>query len=743
MLKHLKFKQLLYALIAVCLLTRFIFIFGVKQLPVMWDARIYSSSAIGLIHYLKNPDRFGHPDIDSPADSTFFRAQFEYDMTDLIQGEQINWLYYTVPTSTEAQDFIFLSGPIYPIYLAALFYVCPAGDFTLIRILNILIDTLCLFLIVLVARRLLGERAAFLAGLLYIFYLPFILLTGMISPEPMTILMILLATLLVLHWYDKQKAKYVFYTGAILGILALLKPTAVLLFIPFGAALVYDYRKKITILISPVIKAAIPFIIILIPWIIITSAYYGRLSIRDPDYSGANFRSSSSIEYEGYDLDYTDKDFWTAPVLQTITNDPIGYAGLLIKKFARLWEHPYNDFGQSFIFGPQSAKVFHFLIVITSLFGILAFINNSQKGLIFLFLIPLYYTGIHVIFHALARYNLDAMPFMIIASAAVMIEIYDYLSEKTRHRQAGMIIRLSLALAGLIVIFLIPDRIVVPFMGQAGAIMMVMIKTVILLIMLYFLFKELRSHMGRRAVPITILPAMILIITISIPSLSADSWAEWKCRLDSPEQLAGVRIYIPDNFRLQPGEPARIGIDLTGEKGTGQTGHPIGLYINGQRSVLDLDHPPINEFYYKKMTYNVFQSILGVDSIQMPSWRFIPFNPEVFNQLLDEYGYIDIAVDNNNFGPLDLRGAYNIEGQPIVNMPSLTHSSIERYIEKGDPRIWVDYNLSSDSAISYYIENTGNRRIEFDDLSKSPGKQTGRYRIVLEIKRLNEARYYF
>ncbi|MEW5923754.1 MAG: glycosyltransferase family 39 protein, partial [Candidatus Zixiibacteriota bacterium] len=232
MLKHLKFKQILYVLIAVCLIVRFTFILAVQQLPVMWDARIYSSAAIGLIHYLNKPDRFGHPENDTSADSTFFRAQFEYEMKNLIQGEQINWLYYTVPTSTEAQDFLFLSGPIYPIYLAVLFYVCPAGDFILVRILNVLIETLCLLLLVLIARRLFGERAAFLAGLLYIFYLPFILLAGMVSPEPMTILMILLTSFLILQWYDRQNAGYIYFIGAILGILALLKPTAVMLFIP-------------------------------------------------------------------------------------------------------------------------------------------------------------------------------------------------------------------------------------------------------------------------------------------------------------------------------------------------------------------------------------------------------------------------------------------------------------------------------------------------------------------------------
>ncbi|PKK82900.1 MAG: hypothetical protein CVT49_11355 [candidate division Zixibacteria bacterium HGW-Zixibacteria-1] len=743
MLKHLKFRQLLYALIVTCLLVRFIFIMAVQQIPVMWDARIYSSAALGLIHFIKDPDRFGHPEIDSPADSAFYRAQFEYEMNDLIQGEQINWLYYKIPTATEAQDYLFLSGPVYPAFLAALFYISPAGDFMLVRILNVLLDAISLLLLILIACRLFGERTAILAGLLYIFYLPFILLTGVVSPEPLTKLMILLTTYLILLWYDHQKSKYLIYSGAMLGLLALLKPTAVLLFIPFGAAVIFDFRKQIGKIVPPLIKAAVPFIIIIIPWIIITSLYYGKLSIRDPDYSAANIRSSSSIEYEGYDLDYTDKDFWVSPVMNTIAEQPIGYAGLMVKKFIRLWGQPFNDFRQAFVIGPRLSLLYHFLIIITGLFGVFVFLADSKKGLILLFLLPFYYTGIHVIFHALARYNLNAMPFVIVASAAVMLKIYDYFKEKLSVNRISTAAKMVLILAGLAAVLLLPGGLAVSLIGKSGAAVTATAKVIILVALLYFVYKELRPVIGKNVGAIMAFPAILLVIVTLVPALSADSWAEWKCRLNSPNGQAGVRIYIPDGFRLGPGEPARIGIDMTREDGRGLKGNVFGLSINGQRTVLDPSRPPFSDFYYRKMTYNVFQNILGVDSMQMPAWRFIPLNPEIFNQLLDQYGYIDIVVDNGGSGSLELRGGYNIGRTATFRMPSLTHSSIERYIQKGDPRIWTDYNLSSDSAISYYIENSRNRQVEYEDLSGSFGRQAGRYRIILEIKRLNEARYYF
>jgi len=736
------FKKYLYILLAAGLLIRFIFVFAIEQVPVMWDARIYSSAALGLLHYVKNSDRFGHPELDSSADSTFYRAQFETTMRDNIQGEQIEWLYYDVPTVTEAHDYLFLSGPVYPTYLAALFYVCPDGDFMLVRILNVLIDTLCMLLMMLIARELLGNRTALLAGLIYVFYLPFILFTGMVSPEPLTMALILLTTYLILSWYNKQRARILIDAGIALGLLALLKPTAVLLFVPFGIGVVYDYRGELKKLIGPGLKAAVPFIIVILPWLIITSIYFGQLSIRDPDYSKANIRSSSSIEFEGYDLDYTDEDFWTAPVMESIAENPVGYAGLLIKKFLRLWQQPYNDYRISYIFSHALSAVYHFLIVIAGLFGIFMFLSDKRKGLAILFLIPAYYTAIHIIFHALARYNLNAMPFMIVAAAAVYIRIYDYAKSKYASGiNMTVAIKLALFVIGGLIVFAIPAGVGQILAGSVGVVTIVILKIASLLLILYYLYKELSKCIGTpNAAKYLALPALILLLITSIPASSADRRAEWKCRLDKRDQIAGVKIFVPEEIRLRDGDAVRIGVDMTTDDGRRE---PFGLIINGQRTAFRLDQPPISEFYYQKMTYNVFQTMLDIGPEEMPAWRFIPLNHEVFNQLLDQDGCLEIAVDNGGAGFVDLRGGYNLGEGGTVKMPSLTHSSIERYVEKNDPRIWVEYNLSSDSSISYYIDDIKSGRYDVEDLSLSAGRQTGRYRIILEIKRLDGARYYF
>ena len=749
MLSKITFRQILLGFFSLSIIIRFIFVLTTQQIPVMWDARIYSSAALGLLHYADNPGRFGHPGLDKPADSAFNRSQFEYTMKEYIEGEQIAWLYYAIPTVAQAQDYIFLSGPIYPIYLAVIFLINMGNDFPLVRVLNVILDGLCLVLLMLIVHRLFDRRTAITAGILYMFYLPFILLTGIVSPDSTTILLILLTTYLILKWYDGQKVKYLYLSGLSLGLLALNKPTAVLLIIPFGVGLLYDQRKEIRKMLPPVMRLVIPFLAVVVPWVIITSLYYGKLSIRDPEYSAANFRSSSSIKYEGYDLDYNDPDFWIAPVSYSIAGDPLGYGKLLLKKFVRLWSTPYDDFKRGFIFSYKVSVIYHLLIVLTGLYGVFYFAGNSRRGLIFLFLIPLYYTLIHIIFHSLARYNLNAMSFVMIASAAVMVKMYDFVSASWRTKGVGRTaISVGLFILGGLFVLFFPLSYAVEIIGTGfGRFAVIFAKIIILIALLSYIIRVVGKIVGpQMALKIMLAPSAILLAVLVFLGGSAEGWAEWKCRLADPAQTAGVRIYVGKDFRLQPGELVRIGIDMTANKGQK---NPFILSLNGQKLAYQINQPPISEFYYKKGTYDVYEKHLNLGKEEMRVWRYMPISSEMFNEMLDRNGYIDINVGTGSLFPekgdfLDLYGNYNITDRGKALIPCMTHysNSIERFVEKGDPRIWVGYNLSSDSAISYYIDKNG-RQSSPVDLSTARGLQNGRYRIFIEAKRFTDVSYYF
>ncbi len=634
---------------------------AVDPTPVMWDARIYSSAALGLLYYGGNGDTFGHPESRPAADSAIQRADFEKTMAKYIQGEQIEWLYYYRPTVSQAEEYIFIPGPIYPLYLALIFLLSIGATFIKVRILNAFVDGFCVMLLMHIAEQLFGRRESIMAGIAYIFYLPFILLTGLISPDSITLLLILATFFMIIQWQQYRENKQIYLTGLLLGILALTKPTAALLFVPFGLGFIWEDRKRLKENMGIIGKGALPFILVTLPWFIITSLYFGQPAIRDPNYSEANFRSSSSIKYEGYDLDYAEKDFWLYPVSYTISRDPLGYAGLLVKKFVRLWGQPYNDFKQSFILNPTLARIYHYLIIIPGLFGIMLFIIKKKPGLIYLFMIPLYYTIIHIILHSLARYNLNAMPFVILASSAVWMKIYDHVVELWKKKKILFITILSFVFCTAVL--LLPGRLLVNYLGESmGVSLNIIVKLLAIVLPCLYLFKLLLKNYNRMAALRFIsVPAVIFSVVIMVIGLSPDSWAEWKCRLSDAEKIAGVRIYIPSNFRLAPDNIARIGLDLSGTAGMS---NQFVITVNGRTAQFTVGKPPLDVFYYKKATYPVFQALTGVTRDEMRYWSFLPLTGADFNKFLDENGFIDIQLTllPSPGSSLKVYGDYPIDG---------------------------------------------------------------------------------
>lgn len=743
---NLNFRRDVWILAAVCLLTRLGFILGKTQLPVMWDARIYASAALGIIHTISDGGSFGHPENLTPEDSSRSVTEFRNLMNKHISGEQIQWLYYPVPSVRQAQEYIFISGPLYPLWLAALFWVTPVEDFMVARILNTLLDTLNLILMLIIAYTLFGLRTAVFAGVLYILYLPFVLLTGMISTDQMTICLLLLSFYLTLRWYESKKSKFVFLLGLTAGLLILTKPTATFLFLLYGMALLYDRSISLRERLRVLGKASLPFIALVLPWFVGTSLYFGTAAIRDPRYSEANFRSSSSIKYEGYDLDFAEKDFWLYPVSYTIQKDPVGYAKLLIKKLVRLWGQPYNDFRQSFLLGQGSATLIHLVIILTGVFGIWSFIIFKGRGLLLIALIPLYYTLVHIIFHSLARYNLNAMPVVIMASALVLGSIFDHIRQKDILKEKKFLLAAGLALFALLFCLIIRPSFWAAVMGQTGVAGYVIVGLAILTAFSVALYLFLERRFPARKAFLFILPPFLFLALVQIVwGTAPDRWAEWNCRLTKPTEAAVLDIYIPREIRLLPTESARLWLDL---KAVPDAGKNLSITIDDQTFEFTHGSPPLSRFYYNKSTYRIFEGLGALRREEMRYWSYVPFAAEAFNFLADRRGYIRVALspsDSASERPnqIELFGNFHCADGGEALLSDLERSSIERYVEKGDPRVWVKYPLSSDSAKSYYIADMRESGPDSGDLSPQAGRQAGRYRIYIEVRRADQTYLYF
>jgi 4-amino-4-deoxy-L-arabinose transferase-like glycosyltransferase len=118
--------------------------------------------------------------------------------------------------------------PGYPVFLAVLSGGVPVG-LTLVRAAQAIIAGLGAGLVVVLAERMFSPRAAVLAGLVYALDPLLVIGSGLLYPETIAGLVLALAVLLALDAAERDRRRSSALTGLLLGLLALLRPVALVL----------------------------------------------------------------------------------------------------------------------------------------------------------------------------------------------------------------------------------------------------------------------------------------------------------------------------------------------------------------------------------------------------------------------------------------------------------------------------------------------------------------------------------
>ncbi|MCK4460467.1 MAG: glycosyltransferase family 39 protein, partial [candidate division Zixibacteria bacterium] len=609
------------------------------------------------------------------------------------------------------------------------------ADLTFARLVGICFDVLSVLMIMLVAARLVGRRAAVIAGLLYAVYFPFVLTSTMLLLETSTSLLILLSIYLMMRGVETERRWYFVLVGIISGLLVLHKPTAMLLGIPFVAGLYFYTRQSWSAsqFLKRLLLIALPACVLFASWLAVASAKYGQVALRDPTYAGANLRQSSSIMFEGYDLDTVEEDFDQRPIYGELMHQWKGYLGLFAKKFERLWSRPYNDFKRLFIMPLKLVERLHVLIVVSGLLGLLILMLRSLSPAAWPIVICGYYTAIHLIFHSINRYAFNAMPFMIICAAFFVTLVVDKLISSKDRRLGHVVVSLSLLLVGWL---LQPDTINALFGTglSAGMVLAVLsVKIGLWMVALVFLARMfLGTERNWKLAFFLVTAGLVLTLTSWGPALSRDAWSEFECRLDDPNVKAGIRLYISRLDDVAPGEALGVFIDLNSPSGrknsfTVSVGDMTGSYIGGQE--------PLRSTFYPKPTYLQYARLESIGIETFKQYAIIGVSPEDVHFFLDKYGYLDISVaindrypESNNY--VTLYGKFATPGDSVF-IPTPDYSAIERYVHRGDPRIREVVKYLSDSTISYYIGRNETYVTAEQDLSPLAGMHTGRYNMFL------------
>lgn len=720
-------RFILSILIIGALLRLSVLVFGVN-LPVMWDARRYVGAALALISYVdtSGPDAVDNPEAD--------REAFDYYYQKYIQGEKIDWLYYRPLRLQQARDDVFFSGPLYPAALAVLFAISPVADFTVARLFGIVGDILALWLLILIAIRLVGRRSALVAGLLYAVYFPFVLTSTSLLLEPSTSLLLLATVYFLIRAVDNDRVRPLIWAGLLLGLLLLNKPTAMLLGVPALVGLYYYSRRTWNIrqFVLRAVRVVAPLLVIVLVWAVVASIKYGQPALRDPGYSGANIRQSSSLEFEGYDLDQVEPEFWQRNPYGDLVQRFPEYVGLFAKKFERLYSRPYNDFERRLILPPVGQEFMHLVIILLGALGLLHLLMHDVRKGIWPLAIVSYYTGIHLIFHSINRYSYNALPLIILCASVMIVLARDRLREEDPLvRRATLYGLASLVLAGLITPAL-PDLLHLP----VTLVSIWMLAIVKLALLGFAAYQLLRQAAASRIIHLVSVGLFVFVCGAVFWSqqISRNAWAEFDSSLENSTYRAGTRIFSSSLPEPEEGEKYYLAIDLD-VPGPLTNGYQVN--INGTSSVFSAGYAEPSDFFYpKRQVYQAYARLTGCPLSSFRQYRLTELSAEAVRASLLGLGYLDISVRLPDGAPagesLNLHGIRPCGNDTVyIPTPEAAYASIERWVHRRDARIRIPVDFISDSTISYYIEGNQSDLTADQDLGSGIGRQAGRFNIFL------------
>lgn len=267
---------------------------------------------------------------------------------------------------------------LYPFILSLLYRLFGDGNLS-IYIFQALIDTLSCYLVFRLAYQLTKSAVpGIIAASIYAFYPPFILSSGLVLTETVSILLTLLVTYILFGNSENPETRRFVWAGVACGLLTLIRP-AMLLYPVFIFSLLAIYRRRFDrVLPKAALLVAVSYLVV-IPWTIrnyvllhafVPVSTHSGLTVwagtikssggvigspSDPVYSidaekpddplavkisARDMEQTKMLRRQVIGLSEVEADaLYKKTAVSNIKRDPVRYAGLAVPKVLRMWFH--------------------------------------------------------------------------------------------------------------------------------------------------------------------------------------------------------------------------------------------------------------------------------------------------------------------------------------------------------------------------------------------------------------------
>jgi hypothetical protein len=183
---------------------------------------------------------------------------------------------------------------------------------------------------------------------------------------------------------------------------------------------------------------------------------------------------------------------------------------------------------------------------------------------------------------------------------------------------------------------------------------------------------------------------------------------------------------------LPPPARAEVRLDLSGY-GSGQ--QDVVVTLNGVEAARFTGGPTRDNAVAPEQFYQQIFAGQGRGPRPWHGWYAVPVAPALLagTQQLRVEARVEGGPHRTSgvlvFGDYDLGGGVVYDGPSPISPGSFADTSVYKYLGDGDFRMRRQYPFSGTSSSSYF----DGRQWNAADLSPSPGRQVGRYRIVLRL----------
>ncbi|WP_055665548.1 ArnT family glycosyltransferase [Desnuesiella massiliensis] len=320
------------------------------------------------------------------------------------------------------------------------FFIFIFGKFSGIaafRIFQAFIQTLSLYMVYLIAKKLFNRSTAIIAVLLNMAYIPELWVPNIILTECIFKFLVLLLIYLSMIAIEKKQGRYYILGGMVWGITALFRPTiAAYPIVVLFMWIIYKY--KISGMVKFSIITLFMFSVIMSPWWIRNYRIFDKfipftLSTGNPMLQGTYLNYDQSVNHTEYittedEIQNNQTEIDTAKYrIKTYgAKEPLKYLKwYTLDKTILLWGTPFY-WKEIYDIKLKYVTLYHLIIIFIALAGIFLFIRDERKnnnGYLLIFLI-IYFTLMHLPYYAFSRYSYPIMFSMIIFAAYYINKIF-------------------------------------------------------------------------------------------------------------------------------------------------------------------------------------------------------------------------------------------------------------------------------------------------------------------------------